>query len=107
MPKANKQNEDGSFHEGFALYIVFNLIATFYCSFWDYYYDWGLCRSRKSGSYALREKKTFKPWVYYLAIFLNQTFRFYWVIGIFYYPYMTKTKDDEGNDNTDMRNVRL
>ena len=70
-PRANKQNEDGTFKNGFALYIIFNLIATFYCSFWDYYYDWGLCRSRKSGSYGLREKRTFKPIVYYLAILEN------------------------------------
>ena len=69
--RANKQESDGSMKDGFGLYILFNLIATFYCSFWDYYYDWGLCRSRKSGSYGLREKKTFKPIVYYLAILEN------------------------------------
>lgn len=47
------------------------MIATLYCSFWDYYYDWGLCRSRKAGSYLLREKKQFKPIVYYVAILEN------------------------------------
>lgn len=107
MPKANKQNADGSFKEGFTLYIIFNMIATLYCSFWDYYYDWGLCRSRKKGSFLLREKKQFKSIVYYVAILQNQIFRFYWLVGIWYFNYMEKTFDENGKETTAQRNLVL
>ena len=55
MTHPNKQLKDGSLPSGFGLWIVFELIATLYCSFWDYYFDWGLFRSKKKGKYGLRD----------------------------------------------------
>ena len=39
----------------FILYCIFNIIATIYCSIWDYYMDWGLFRSKKPENYFLRD----------------------------------------------------
>ena len=47
---AKKKGEDG-----FILYCIFNIIATIYCTIWDYYMDWGLLRSRKSENFMLRD----------------------------------------------------
>jgi len=32
---------------GFILFFISNVIATVYCTIWDYYMDWGLFRSKK------------------------------------------------------------
>ena len=72
---------------GFAVYFIFNLIATLYCMVWDFYMDWGLFRSSESGKYCLRDQILFSPSFYYFAMILNIFLRFFWLLGIFKYSY--------------------
>eukprot|EP00356_Strombidium_inclinatum_P008973 CAMPEP_0170486846 /NCGR_PEP_ID=MMETSP0208-20121228/5769_1 /TAXON_ID=197538 /ORGANISM="Strombidium inclinatum, Strain S3" /LENGTH=166 /DNA_ID=CAMNT_0010760919 /DNA_START=2126 /DNA_END=2623 /DNA_ORIENTATION=+ len=74
-------------NDGFKLYIIFNTIATMYCMVWDYYMDWGLFRSKKSGRFGLRNQTKYNPRFYYFAMFTNFILRFWWVISIFNYPF--------------------
>ena len=73
---------------GFYYYLVFNTIATVYCMVWDYYMDWGLFRSKKSGKYGLRKELKYPPRFYYFAMVTNCILRFFWVIQIFNYNYL-------------------
>ena len=100
--RANRQNEDGSMRKGFALYFVIKVIATLYSLFWDTYNDWGLCRGK-----FLREKRTFKPIVYYVAVVENVLFRFFWLVPIWFYGFKQTTQDDEGNDTTPIKNIAM
>ena len=86
--KSNKTDGDG-----FAIYLVFELIATNYCLIWDFYMDWGLFRSTKSGKYALREKLGYPVWFYYFAMVVNTLLRYFWVLSMIHFRF---TK--EGND---------
>ena len=49
--------------------------------------DWGLLRSTEKGKYALREKMKYGVKFYYFAMTTNAILRFFWVVGIFSYPF--------------------
>ena len=49
--------------------------------------DWGLLRSTEPGKYALREKMKYGVNFYYFAMTTNAILRFFWVVGIFAYPF--------------------
>jgi len=58
--------------------------------YWDYYIDWGFLRSRKSGTYGLRdkpEKHKYPIYFYYWAMVSNAGLRFFWLIGSFYFSF--------------------
>ena len=58
-------------------------MATFFCLYWDFYWDWALFRSFKSKNWLLRDNLTFNPSFYYISMILNLIMRFWWVISIF------------------------
>lgn len=74
-------------HVGFEYYLLSNLIATFYCLYWDYYFDWGLFRSKEV--YILRDngKMNFRKRFYYFAMVANFLLRFFWLINVFNYDF--------------------
>ena len=45
--------------------------------------DWGLLRSKAPGKYGLRDKMSYKPKFYYIAVVINFILRFFWVILVF------------------------
>ena len=57
-------------------------INTIYCSYWDIYMDWGLLRAKNG----LRDKLTFHPSFYYIAIIEDLILRCTWLIAIFFSP---------------------
>jgi hypothetical protein len=73
--------------ENFILFLIFNLIATCYCTSWDYYMDWGMIRCFDKGKYLLRKMLTFKPTTYYLAALVNLLLRFSWLVSILEYDH--------------------
>lgn len=76
-------------HSLFWLYCSTMTFGTIYCLVWDYYMDWGLLRSKEKGKYGLRPNIQFPAKFYYFAIVTNFILRFYWVVGIYDYPYVT------------------
>ena len=52
---------------------------------WDFYMDWGLFRSFKRETFALRpkDKIKFSKKFYYFAIVTNTILRFFWIVPIF------------------------
>ena len=70
--------------EGFILFLLSMLFATFYSLVWDYYMDWGLFRSKEKGKYMLREVIQYPANFYYFAMVINFLLRFFWVFSIFY-----------------------
>ena len=60
------------------------MITTLYCLYWDYNWDWGLFDRSLPGAPLLRDKLTFAPSSYYLAIALNTSFRFWWLFMTFH-----------------------
>lgn len=73
-------NDDPNY---FYLFIVLNLISTFYSYSWDIYMDWGLFRSNERGKRCLREKLLYPVWFYYFAMGSNLLMRFIWVLPLF------------------------
>ena len=69
--------------ESFLIWFAFQMVATIYCLIWDYYMDWGVFRSKAPGKYCLRDKITYEPKYYYIAMVINFILRFWWLIGIF------------------------
>lgn len=67
----------------FWLWCIFQVIATLYCTFWDFYMDWGLFRSKKKGTYGLRPKIKYNQYFYYTAMVINVLLRFFWVVTLF------------------------
>jgi hypothetical protein len=57
--------------------IFIGAISTTYNAFWDIYIDWG-CGRKNNNNFFLREKITFPPLVYYIAIFYNSIIRGIW-----------------------------
>lgn len=73
----------------FACWLTFQLIATFYCMFWDYHIDWGLLRSLKKGHFILRDQMAFPNHFYYMAMAINAFLRFFWIVGLLHFKYST------------------
>lgn len=76
-------------HSLFWLYCLTNTLSTIYSCIWDYYMDWGLFRCFTKGKYGLREKISFSPNFYYRAIVINFILRFWWLVGVYPYPWTT------------------
>lgn len=68
----------------FWLFIFVNVVATMYSFCWDIYMDWGLLRSKASGTYGLRPKIKYHQFFYYYAAFMNLTLRFWWVTAFWF-----------------------
>jgi hypothetical protein len=73
--------------ENFWVFATFNVIATLYCTGWDYYMDWGLIRCFKMDKFLLRKMLTFRPATYYFAALTNFVLRFAWLVGIYTFPH--------------------
>ena len=65
------------------MYIVFGMISTIYCLYWDYYMDWGLFRSKEKGRKYLRNKIMYPAGFYYYAMISNTILRLFWVLSVF------------------------
>ena len=70
-------------NEGFYIWLTTIIIASLYSIAWEYYMDWGLLRSKKTGKYGLRDKILFPPNFYYFAMIMDLFFRFFWIIGLY------------------------
>jgi hypothetical protein len=68
-------------------YFSAQMIATIYSLYWDYVWDWGLCRDGQ----ILRKQRKFDKKVYYVLMITNFLMRFWWIVP------MTKFKfEDHG-----------
>ena len=45
--------------KGFYYYAISNIIATIWCTIWDFYMDWGLFRAKKKENFILRDHMKF------------------------------------------------
>lgn len=68
----------------YAGYLVFQMIATLFCLYWDLYMDWGLFRGTRKNNRILRDKMKYAPSYYYFCMVLNTLLRFFWLIGFFH-----------------------
>ena len=59
------------------------MLTTCFCLYWDYRWDWGLFIGSKPGRRLLRDEVTFSHGFYYMAILVNFTLRFWWLIAVF------------------------
>ncbi|KAI9878541.1 MAG: hypothetical protein M1830_000595 [Pleopsidium flavum] len=67
-----------------ALFIASATINSIYCSIWDLAMDWSLCNPYAKNPF-LRDVLGYKrPWVYYVAMFLDPIFRFNWIFYMIY-----------------------
>lgn len=73
----------------FWIFFAFNVIATSYCTVWDYIMDWGLFRCWDKGKYMLRPEFKYPAKFYYFAMVTNFFLRFFWIVSIFTYRYET------------------
>ena len=63
-------------------WFTFQMITTLFCLYWDYVWDWGMFYGKKSR--VLRDKMTFSPSFYWMAIVENTCFRFWWLFMSFH-----------------------
>jgi hypothetical protein len=71
------------FDTAFWIWFGVHFWASAYSYAWDIYMDWGLLRSDKPGTYALRDKICYPVWFYYYAMVSDLILRYFWVITIF------------------------
>lgn len=64
-----------------AVFIIINILSTFYSYSWDLYMDWGLLRSKDKGTKYLRKKILYPAWFYYYAIVSNFIMRNFWILS--------------------------
>jgi len=65
-------------------YVVFQLITTFFCLYWDFYWDWGLFRGTEEDNEMLRDEIKYSVKFYKSAMIANTFLRFWWVINLFH-----------------------
>lgn len=68
--------------KAFYWWLGIKIWSTLYKTCWDYYMDWGMCRSKKKGYFALRRPIHYSPYFYYWAMFSNTILRFFFLIVV-------------------------
>ena len=83
----------GNFSNWYISYLVVQSINTVYSYIWDIYMDWGLCRCKEEGKYALRPVINYNRDFYYYAMVSDLILRCTWTITAFIdvhgYPWLT------------------